>query len=71
MRRAMEEYWHWITGSLIGEPGLFWKLIEQYGTPERLFMAKEEELLKRFPKNERAKLPGCAGGGKNGILKGG
>lgn len=54
MRRAMEEYWHWITGSLIGEPGLFWKLIEQYGTPERLFMAKEEELLKRFPKNERA-----------------
>lgn len=51
MRTSMEAYWHWYTGNLIGEPGLFWRLLGQYGTPERIFKAKEEELLKKFPKN--------------------
>lgn len=50
----MEEYWHWFTACLVVEPGLFWRLVDQYGTPERIFMTPEEELLKRFPKNERA-----------------
>ena len=54
MKTSMEAYWHWYTSSLMGEPGLFWRLVEQYGTPENIFMAKEEELLKRFSKNQRA-----------------
>ena len=54
MRISMEAYWHWFTSGLVGEPGLIWRLAEQYGTPERIFMAKEEELLMRFPKNQRA-----------------
>ena len=49
MSRTMEDYWHWLTGSLIGEPGLLWRLVKQFGTPKGVFEAKEEKLKESFP----------------------
>ncbi|MCI8375451.1 MAG: DNA-protecting protein DprA [Lachnospiraceae bacterium] len=51
MSRTMEDYWHWLTGSLTGEPGLLWQLVRKYETPKGVFEAKEEALLEGFPRS--------------------
>lgn len=60
MNDTMEAYWHWLCGSLVGEPGLLWRLIEQYKTPKDIFYAKEEELNKRFPRSPKGIAGLCA-----------
>lgn len=61
MRDSAEACWHWLCSSLVGEPGLLWRLIEQYKTPANIFYAKEEELHKRFPKSPKGIAGLCAG----------
>lgn len=59
-RDAMEAYWHWLCSSLVGEPGLLWRLVDQYGTPKEVFCAGEEELKKRFPRSPKGIAGLCA-----------
>ena len=59
--REMEQYWHWFCARLFSDPALEHRLLERFGTPEEVYLAKEETLLKAFP-SKREKLSAlCAG----------
>lgn len=49
---AEKNYWQWFCSSLFYAPGLEHKLLEKYGTPERVFHSKEQELTESFPSNQ-------------------
>ena len=49
---AEKNYWQWFCSSLFYAPGLEHKLLEKYGTPERVFHSKEQELRESFPSNQ-------------------
>ena len=56
-----EAYWHWFCAGLFSDPGLERKLLERFGTPEAVYLAKEETLLKAFPSNREKLSALCAG----------
>lgn len=60
MKDTVEAYWHWLCSSIAGDPGLLWRLVEQYKTPKGVFYAKEEELAMRFPGNPKRIAGLCA-----------
>lgn len=49
---AEKNYWQWFCSSLFYAPGLEHKLLEKYGTPERVFHSKEQKLTESFPSNQ-------------------
>ena len=66
--REMEQYWHWFCARLFSDPALEHRLLERFGTPEAVYLAKEETLLKAFPSIGK-NFPLSARAGKRGILK--
>ena len=59
--REMEQYWHWFCARLFSDPALEHRLLERFGTPEAVYLAKEETLLKAFPSNREKLSALCAG----------
>jgi len=48
----MEQYWHWLCSSLVGNPGLMQGLLRKYKTPKHIFYLEKKELLESFPQNQ-------------------